>query len=149
MKNFAKVSFAALMLSLTACSQASATGELDRKQIETIVQEYLMENPEIIRDAMIALADKEEREAMAAVKDEIYNDKRDVVLGPKKAKVTIVEFFDYNCGYCKKSTDWLMEAMDENPKDLRVIFKELPLTHSNFPQRRDCRACRGKTRQIC
>jgi protein-disulfide isomerase len=108
------------MLSLTACSQASATGELDRKQIETIVQEYLMENPEIIRDAMIALADKEEREAMAAVKDEIYNDKRDVVLGPKKAKVTIVEFFDYNCGYCKKSTDWLMEAMDENPKDLRV-----------------------------
>lgn len=127
MKKIVKVSIAALALSLAACSQAGASGELDRKQVEAIIQDYLLENPEIIRDAMIALNDKEERQAMAAVRDDIYNDKRDVVIGPKNAKVTIVEFFDYNCGFCKKSTDWLMEAIEQNPKDIRVIFKELPL----------------------
>lgn len=127
MKKIVKVSIAALALSLAACSQAGASGELDRKQVEAIIQDYLLENPEIIRDAMIALNDKEERAAMEAVKDDIYNDKRDVAIGPKNAKVTIVEFFDYNCGFCKKSTDWLMNAIEENPKDIRVIFKELPL----------------------
>lgn len=127
MKNFVKISIAALALSLAACTQAGASGEMDRKQIEAIIQTYLLENPEIIRDAMIALSEKEERAAMEAVKNDIYNDKRDVVLGPENAKVTIVEFFDYNCGYCKKSTDWLMKAMEKHPNDIRVIFKELPL----------------------
>lgn len=127
MKHFVKVSVAALALSLAACTQADASGDMDRKQVESIIQEYLMEHPEIIREAMIALNDKEEAAAMARVKKDIYNDKRDVVIGPDDAKVTIVEFFDYNCGFCKKSTDWLMTSMEKNPKDIRVIFKELPL----------------------
>ncbi len=114
-------------LSAAACSPAGASGDMNRKQVETILQEYLMENPEIIRDALIALNDKEEAEALAAVQDEIFKDKRDIVIGPKNAKVTIVEFFDYNCGFCKRSTDWLMETMENHPKDVRVIFKELPI----------------------
>ena len=127
MKNFAKVSLAAIALGLAACTQAGASGDVDRKQVEAIIQDYLLENPEIIRDAMIALSEKEERIAMEAVKKDIYEDSRDVVIGPDNAKVTIVEFFDYNCGYCKKSTDWLMGAIEKNPKDIRVIFKETPL----------------------
>lgn len=127
MKNAMKYIVSGLALTLAACSPADASGQMSKAKVETIIQDYLMENPEIIREALIALNDKEERQAMAALKNEIFNDKRDVVIGPDDAKVTIVEFFDYNCGFCKQSTDWLMSAIDEHPKDVRVIFKELPL----------------------
>ena len=127
MKNFTKITMTMFALGVAACTQAGATGDMDRKQVEAIIQSYLMENPEIIRDAMIALNEKEEREALEAVKKDIYKDKRDPVIGPNNAKVTIVEFFDYNCGFCKQSTEWLQAKVAEYPNDVRVIFKELPL----------------------
>lgn len=114
-------------MALPACSQAGEPSDIQRAQVETIIQEYLMENPEILRDALIELDKREERAALAAVQDDIFKDKRDVSIGPKDAKVTIVEFFDYNCSFCKKSTEWLQTVIDENPDDVRVIFKELPL----------------------
>lgn len=127
MKNFLKLAASGLALSLMACSPAGAAGDVNKEQVEAIIQEYLLENPEIIREALLVLNEREEAEALAAVHDGIFNDKRDVVIGPKDAKVTIVEFFDYNCGFCKRSTDWLMDTMDKYPNDVRVIFKELPL----------------------
>lgn len=127
MKNILKYAVGALSLTLVACSPAGASGDIDRDQVEAIIQEYLLENPEIIRDALVALNEKEEREALEAVKKDIFTDKRDVSIGPKDAKVTIVEFFDYNCGFCKKSTDWVMDTIEAHPEDVRVIFKELPL----------------------
>ncbi len=127
MKNLTKLTLGVFALGVAACTQAGAADEMDRKQIEAVIQEYLMENPEIIRDALIALNEKDEREALEAVQDDIYKDKRDPVVGPDNAKVTIVEFFDYNCGFCKRSTEWLQAKMSEYPNDVRVIFKELPL----------------------
>ena len=127
MKRLVTLALSTCILALPACSQAGETSSLAKSDIEKIVKEYLMENPEIIRDALIELDAREERAAMAAVKDELFNDKRDAVIGPKDAKVTIVEFFDYNCSFCKKSTEWLQTVMEEHPDDVRVIFKELPL----------------------
>lgn len=126
-----------LAFSLAACNDADASGTMSKKDVETIVYEYIMENPEIIRDAMIALEAKQDqlildetRALVAANKAVIYNDKRDFSLGPDNAKVTIIEFFDYNCGYCKNSTKWLQDMMEKHPKDVRVVFKELPLLDS-------------------
>lgn len=114
------------LLAGTACAQPAA-GDLNREQVEKIVYEYLMENPEVIRDVMIELEAKEDREMLKAVAPSLYEDKRDISIGPENAKVTIVEFFDYNCGYCKQSTEWVANVLDKHPKDVRVIFKELPI----------------------
>jgi protein-disulfide isomerase len=127
MKHFLlAASISALSLSFSGCAQAGPS-DLKKAEVEEIIKDYLMENPEIIRDALIELENRADREAIAAVSDQLFNDPRDVVIGPKDAKVTIVEFFDYNCGFCKNSTGWLKNVMEEHPDDVRVIFKELPI----------------------
>lgn len=123
-KLLSSVAVMTLAFSTAGCAEA---GDISKSQIEQIVKDYLLENPEIIREALIALDAKEERQAIAAVSDELFNDPRDVVIGPDDAKVTIVEFFDYNCGFCKNSTEWVKTVMEEHPDDVRFIFKELPV----------------------
>ncbi len=115
------------LMSASGCAQANTNGDLNRSEIELIVKEYLLENPEILRDAFAALEIKEEKQALDSVRDAVFKDPRDISIGPKDAKVTIVEFFDYNCGYCKRSTTWVKDVMKEHPKDVRIVFKELPL----------------------
>jgi len=123
-KLLSSVAVLTLAFSTSGCAEA---GDISESQIEKIVKDYLMENPEIIRDALIELDAREERAALAAVSDELFNDPRDVVIGPDDAKVTIVEFFDYNCGFCKNSTKWVETVMENHPDDVRIIFKELPV----------------------
>ncbi|WP_017930807.1 DsbA family protein [Robiginitomaculum antarcticum] len=113
-------------LATSACAQDSRP-KMSKDEIRKIVREYLLEEPELIRDALLELDRREEAEAMAALAPQLYNDSRDPSIGPKNAKVTIVEFFDYNCGYCKSSTDWVRGTIDKYPDDVRIIFKELPL----------------------
>ena len=114
-------------IALASCAQAGPAGNMSKDDVKEIVREYLLENPEIIREALIALQAKEEVASIEAVRDLILEDPRDVVIGPDDAKVTIVEFFDYNCSFCKRSTEWLASVVEENPDDIRVIFKEMPL----------------------
>ena len=115
------------LLVITGCSGQSPGSDVKRADVEQIIQEYLMENPEILREALIELDKKEDRAAIAAVSDALFKDPRDVSVGPKNAKVTVVEFFDYNCGFCKTSSEWLKGVMDKYPDDVRVVFKELPI----------------------
>ena len=113
---------------LAGCAEAGqAQAPADKEQIEKIVKDYILENPEIVREALVLLQEKEDRQSILVVADELRNDKRDFSIGPKDAKVTLVEFFDYNCTYCKKSTDWLQNVIKKHPKDVRVVFKELPI----------------------
>jgi len=60
----------------------------------------------------------------------LYEDPRDSYIGQKDAKVTIIEFFDYNCGFCKKSAGWVEKVIKTYPKDVKIIFKELPILDS-------------------
>jgi len=122
-------------LAMAGCAQAQqSTTDLSKSQIEEIVKEYLLENPEVIRDALIELQIRDERgsiedtkTALVTLADSLYKDPRDMTVGPDNAKVTIIEFFDYNCGFCKRSTQWLKTIIEEHPNDVRVIFKELPV----------------------
>ncbi|NNE58758.1 MAG: DsbA family protein [Hellea sp.] len=131
---------AASLLVVPACSQAGPADQKadvpavkydvelsDKDAIEQIIHDYLMENPEVVMDALVAYEAKQDWASVEAVRSAIYNDSRDVVIGPVDANVTIVEFFDYNCTYCKKTTDWLVNIIKEHPNDVRVIFKELPI----------------------
>ncbi len=102
-------------------------------EIETIVRDYLLTNPEILREVMSALKEKETAERAAktasAIKkynDEILSSPANMVLGNPDGDITLVEFFDYNCGYCKRAMPDLT-ALLETDKNLRVVLKEFPI----------------------
>ena len=128
MKFFTVTAISIALLAVSGCAQAGQN--IDTAEVEQIIKSYLLKNPEIIREAMIELQSKEDRAALTNVKDALYNDPRDVSIGPKDAKVTLIEFFDYNCGYCKSSSAWLKGVIDKYPDDVRVVFKELPILES-------------------
>lgn len=101
--------------------------------IEKIVHDYLLEHPEVIRDAIQALQAKEEAAkadqqagALAQYKDRILNDPGSPVAGNAMGDVTIVEFFDYKCPYCKRVTPALGELLAAD-KGVRLVFKEFPI----------------------
>ena len=106
--------------------------DADRAAIETIVRDYLMEHPEIIAEALTALQQREElaeqerqRQAVVAMHDQIYAADAPF-MGNPDGDVTLVEFFDYQCGYCKRVLDTVFEATESDP-GLRVVFKEFPI----------------------
>jgi len=123
---------AASLALLPACADAGATAS--KSGIEKIVRDYIMENPEIIEEALIALDQKQKVAQAAAAQaainsnaDKLYALASDYSIGPADAKVTIVEFFDYRCGYCKRSVDWVRALPEEYDGEVRVVFKELPI----------------------
>jgi protein-disulfide isomerase len=120
-------------LALAAIVPAAAISPSERPEIEKIIKEYLLENPEVLRDAMIELQRrqaaaeaKERAEAVQANKALIYDSPRGVVVGNRQGDVSIVEFFDYNCGYCKRALDDMMTMMQADPK-LKFVLKEFPV----------------------
>ena len=108
-------------------------GVLGKEEVEAIVRDYLLANPEIVRDALEALEEKATA-AEAAQRQQVLDDRRDllensetqIVLGNPEGSVTLVEFFDYNCGYCKRALGDMLDLMAEDP-DLRVVMKEFPV----------------------
>ncbi len=118
---------------LPACAQPGAGGA-SKAEIEKIVREYILENPEIIEEALVALTQKENlaqaaaaKAAIAANANKLYALDTDYSVGPANAKVTVVEFFDYRCGFCKRSVDWVRALPEEYDGEVRVVFKELPI----------------------
>lgn len=106
---------------------------LDRKGVETIVREYLLDNPEILREMQAALDAREKEEQRIAqleiirqAKEEIFNAGYDGVVGNPNGKVTIVEFYDYNCGFCKRAQEDMLALTAADP-DLRFVLKEFPI----------------------
>ncbi|MEL6258969.1 MAG: DsbA family protein [Pseudomonadota bacterium] len=135
------VPFAAVaILSLSACAQEPSTtaGGLNEDDIEAIVEKVILERPELIEEALIALADKrrQEQQALSAValRDDtgkLRRDARDFSIGPEDAPVTVVEFFDYRCGFCKSALDWANGLPAQYDGQVRVVFKELPILSAN------------------
>lgn len=113
-------------LALAACDRTSddAFGEK--------VRAYLIENPEVIEEAVQALGKKRETEAAQAATSAIEThraaleqDPRDFVANPN-GTITVTEFFDYRCGYCKIAATEMASIIEQNP-DVRVVFKEFPI----------------------
>lgn len=104
-----------------------------RTEIEQVIKEYLMANPEILLQAQQALEAKMEKEQTAKTKEalksyatDIFKDPNSATGGNPEGDVTIVEFFDYNCGYCRRSYDDVAKVIKDDPK-VKFIFKELPI----------------------
>ena len=105
---FASLLAATMLLAPAASAQSFSD---DQKQaIEGIIKDYLLKHPEVVQDAMTALEKKQQdadaEKARTTIKDNnatLFNSPHQVVLGNPQGSVTVVEFFDYNCGYCKRA----------------------------------------------
>lgn len=104
-----------------------------RTAIESIVKDYLIKNPEILIEVQSALemkvAQQEAEKTKALVAEhakEIYRAPTSPVAGNPNGDITVVEFFDYNCGYCRRGFSEVAKLV-ENDKNVRVVFAELPI----------------------
>jgi protein-disulfide isomerase len=98
----------------------------DRAQIETIVREYILANPEIIPEAVKRLQDRDLAKAIDANRAAFETPFAGAWAGAKEGDVVLVEFFDYACGFCRKSNPDIDRLLAEDRK-LKVVWRELPV----------------------
>lgn len=133
MKLLSHLCFGLLILTgITIPSAAQMTAK-DRTGIENIVRHYILENPEIIAEALGILQNRErlalgksQQEALRRSNAQLYENPMTPEYGNPQGDVVVVEFFDYQCGYCKRVFPDFMEVVNADKK-LRVIWKELPI----------------------
>ena len=108
-----------------------------KKEIEGIVHDYLVNNPQILVEASQALQKQTEAEqekfALSAIQKntkQLFNDPASPVVGNTNGNVSLVEFFDYQCGHCKEMNT-VVQSIIKKDNNLRVVFKELPIFGSN------------------
>jgi protein-disulfide isomerase len=123
----------ALILAPAAMAQSAVFNEQQKQAIGEIVKDYLIKNPEVLTE-VIAELEKRQAEAQqasqaSAVKEtqqSLLNASHSYVVGNPSGDITLVEFFDYNCGYCKKALADVQTLMKSDPK-LRVVLKDFPV----------------------
>ena len=122
-----------LAASAPARAEPAEAADLPVEQIEKIVREYLLREPEVIYQAIQELqrrqaeaAAAQQRAAIAANQGKLLDDPTSPVGGNPDGDVTLVEFFDYRCAYCRRVVS-SMRALLEEDSGLRVVFKELPV----------------------
>lgn len=108
--------------------------DAQRTAIEDIVKDYLVnKHPEVALQALQAsqrkdqmMAETKSKEAISSSKDKIYNDPTSPVAGNPKGDVTVIEFYDYQCGYCKMASPAVEKLLKED-KNVKVVYKEFPI----------------------
>lgn len=117
----------------TTKAQGIDPDDLPVEAIQGIVRDYLVNNPEVIEEALQALRQQQllaqraaQKRLIAQLDAELFANPDDPVIGNPKADVTVVEFFDYRCGYCRRMAPDVKQLLDEDP-NLRIVMKELPV----------------------
>jgi protein-disulfide isomerase len=124
---------AAALLASPGAAPAQTFSDDQRHQIEDVVKDYLVKHPEIIQEVMAAL-DKKQQEADAAkaattIKDNnatLFNSPHQVVLGNPQGNIMMVEFFDYNCAFCKRALPDMLTLLKDDP-NIKFVLKEFPV----------------------
>jgi protein-disulfide isomerase len=117
------------LLTLSAAVSLSSCQKADDEAFGQRVRAYLLEHPEVLQEVSVKYQEKQQAELIQAASQaigkyraQLERDPRDLVLNPQ-GKITVVEFFDYNCGYCKVVAPDVVRLVKENP-DVRFVFKE-------------------------
>src|ERR1700761_2585007 len=125
--------FALALGAAPLAASAQTFSDNQRGEIETIIKSYLVSHPEVLEEAMTELnkrqaaAEDQKHEASIVQNSKaIFDSPRNVTLGNKNGDVTFVEFFDYNCGYCKRAMTDMLDLIKSDPK-LKVVLKEFPV----------------------
>ena len=119
----------AICLVLTTVVPSLARADLDatdRDTLNSIIEDFIRNNPEIVRDTLIALAAREEAERKQTGLSKVRDDQGDPVMGNANGTITLYEFSDYNCGYCKRVFEPIQQLVRDNP-DVRLVIKEFPI----------------------
>ncbi|MCG8547464.1 MAG: DsbA family protein [Alphaproteobacteria bacterium] len=123
----------AMLLGASAAAADSPLSDIDKDELNAAIRAYILEHPEVIIEALEKFEQKERAErqkatmaALAANKEKLFNNPMTPVSGNKDGDVSIVEFFDYQCGFCKRTMASVLEVMKEDPQ-VRVVWKELPI----------------------
>jgi protein-disulfide isomerase len=123
----------ATVMAITPLRAEEPLSPARQAEIGEIVKNYLMTHPELVQDALNALDQKQkdaeataQKVALSNLSGDLTKAENGVVLGNPKGDVTLVEFFDYNCGYCKKSLADIMGLLKADPK-LRIILRDFPV----------------------
>lgn len=126
----------AILIWFALSPTANAQSKFDNAQKEAIgeiIHEYLLENPELVAEAMdkyyVERDAKIEAEAMAALRanwDELLSDPFSYVAGNPEGDVTVIEFFDYNCSYCRLAMPTILKALKKD-SNIRLVLKEFPI----------------------
>ncbi len=130
---FAGLTFGVFMIPKndSAVAESKAAG-FTKAEIQDIVKEYILDNPEVlmqsVNDYQSKRARQQQEDAQKLLPEVIPQIKSANFpsIGKKDASVTVIEFFDYNCGYCKRALPTIEKVMAED-KDVRIIFQELPI----------------------
>jgi protein-disulfide isomerase len=125
---------AALASMLGAGTRAAETvTPLQKNVLEQIIHDYILQHPELLSQALQSAADKSKaqteqnnRASVIGKRQELLNDPMSLVVGNAKGDVTIVEFFDYRCGYCRQ-VEPVLKALLREDQGIRIIYKELPI----------------------
>ncbi len=128
---------AALALMLTAAPVAAfdiaSMSETERAAFGEAVRGYLMDNPEVIMEAVRALEDRQQRQSieddlamLEANRAAIYEDAASWTGGNPEGDITVVEFLDYRCGYCRKAYEEVEELV-KSDGNIRFVIKEFPI----------------------
>src|ERR1700720_1597451 len=128
---FASLLAATVLLAPAASAQSFSD---DQKQaIEGIIKDYLLKHPEVLQEAMSALEKKQQEadaeKARTTIKDNnatLFNSPHQVVLGNPQGNFTVVEFFDYNCGYCKRALPDMLTLL-KTDSNIKFVLKEFPV----------------------
>lgn len=116
-----------------AQQSAFAAGEMSQDQLDQRIHDYILAHPEVLVQALQSLDERQREEEAAQAKqvvkaraDDIFRDKLSPVGGNAEGNVTVVEFFDYNCPYCRQMAPIVDQAVADDPQ-LRIVYKEFPI----------------------
>lgn len=120
------IGLAALLAGAAGATVAGSGAVQDRAAIEKIVHDYIIAHPEILPEAMEVLQQREVAKAISANRSAIETPYPGAFIGNPKGDVTLVEYFDYACGYCRASVADVERLVRDDP-GLKVVFREFPV----------------------
>src|ERR1700694_1349224 len=123
----------AILVAAAGDARAQSFSPAQRSEIEAIIKDYLIKHPEALQEAIAELEKHqtlaEAEKVKSVIRDNhatLFSSPRKVTIGNPNGDVTLVEFFDYNCGYCKRALADMIDLMKADPK-LRIVLKEFPV----------------------
>jgi len=130
---FAPIALALAVAALPLSAMADSFSPAQRGEIESIIKNYLVTHPEVLEEASAELSKRQalvesekQRAAVQQYTNELFSSPRNVVIGNPDGDVNFVEFFDYNCPYCKHAMVDMLGILKTDPK-LRVTLVEFPV----------------------
>ncbi len=137
MKLIATLGFAAALAGATFCavlpSRADEFTPAQKQELGAFIHDYLVSNPEVLREAIEALdkhdkasAETERHKTVASESGPLFSSKYQATIGNPKGSATLVEFFDYNCHFCKGALPDISKLVKDDP-NLKVVLKDFPV----------------------